>query len=373
MPKPRFVLSTVGISLLLKMASTDEERDTLNRAANQRELQGNALALAERLEGQALEKLLEGDVRANRQLSAELNGLYGLYEGQLAKGRGDLHWLIATDTALGCITAKVVNRFLTQQGLTAESYIPRQLSSSEPLEFSAGIKDLLRWCEETIPGYHPAYEVVFNLTGGFKSLQGYLNIVGMFYADQIVYIFETSPHLLRIPRLPLRVDVETLRDWRMELALMAQGHIYQFDQVANIPAGLLEVDEQGNAALSDWGALIWNRVRQQLLGDDLLPFNRLQYTDDFRQDFKRASAAERAELQAVLAKVSSLLESHNGDISVLKRDGGLQYNNYTGKMTRDGRPIGHFRVSQSRRVSCTAVDGGLRLRRYGEHSINDNP
>ena len=121
------------------------------------------------------------------------------------------------------------------------------------------------------------------------------------------------------------------------------------------------------------GALVWNRVRQQLLGEDLLPFPRLQYTDTFRRDFKSAAQKERAELQEVLAKVAGMLEDKNGDTSALKQDGGLQYDVYTNKHTEDGKSIGHFRVSKSRRVSCTAEDGALRLRRYGEHSINDNP
>jgi CRISPR/Cas system-associated protein Csm6 len=236
------------------------------------------------------------------------------------------------------------------------------------------MKELIRWCEETIPGYRDhGYRVIFNLTGAFKSLQGYLNIMGMFYADEMVYIFETGAQLLRIPRLPLQVDIGALRDHRVELAMMAQGHILPAQQVADIPDGLLETDDAGKATLSDWGALVWNRVRQQLLGEDLLPFPRLQYTDTFRRDFKSAAQKERAELQEVLAKVAGMLEDHRGDTSALKRDGGLQYDVYTNKHTEDGKPIAHFRVSKSRRVSCTAENGALRLRRYGEHSINDNP
>jgi hypothetical protein len=253
-------------------------------------------------------------------------------------------------------------------------YVPEGLSTADPSTFSKGMKKLIRWCEDTIPGYRDAgYRVVFNLTAAFKSLQGYLNIMGMFYADEMVYIFETGAQLLSIPRLPLQVNINALRESRMELAMMAQGHIFPFEQVASIPDGLLEIDNQGSATLSDWGELIWNRVRQELLGEDLLPFPRLQYTDTFRRDFKDAARKDRAELQEVLAKVSGILEDNRGDTSALKRDGGLQYDVYTNKYTKDGRPIGHFRVSQSKRVSCTVEDGALRLRRYGEHSINDNP
>ncbi|MGH8009494.1 MAG: putative CRISPR-associated protein, partial [Candidatus Binatia bacterium] len=74
-----------------------------------------------------------------------------------------------------------------------------------------------------------------------------------------------------------------------------------------------------------------------------------------------------------LAKVAGLLDGHRGDTASLKKDGGLQYDVYTGRKTVEGNPIGHFRVSQGRRVSCVAESGVLCLRRYGEHTVNDNP
>jgi putative CRISPR-associated protein (TIGR02619 family) len=286
-----------------------------------------------------------------------------------------IHFLIATDTALGRIAAGVVCTFLREQGLTVDLYVPPRLSTTDTLSFSHGIKDLIHWCESTIPGYREAkYRVIFNLTGAFKSLQGYLNIVGMFYADELVYIFETGSQLLSIPRLPLQIDVEALNEYRVELALMAQGYIYPLDQIAGIPAGLLEIDQDGNACVSDWGLLIWNRVRRDLLGNDLLPFPRLQYTERFRKDFRQADIGQKTELQETLAKVSSMLESYHGNTSPLKQDGGLQYDDYTNLTTNDGRRIGHFRITLGYRVSCTVEDGALRLRRFGkEEVVNKDP
>jgi putative CRISPR-associated protein (TIGR02619 family) len=372
----KFVLSTVGISVLLNVLDSSEEawRQQLNQKANERQLADELAHKVDELVERAKARLREGNVQVNRRLSAELNGLYGIYQGNLSAGKSDMHYLVATDTALGRKAADVIRAFLRETGLTVDVYVPEGLSTADPSTFSKGMKKLIRWCEDTIPGYRDAgYRVVFNLTAAFKSLQGYLNIMGMFYADEMVYIFETGAQLLSIPRLPLQVNINALRESRMELAMMAQGHIFPFEQVASIPDGLLEIDNQGSATLSDWGELIWNRVRQELLGEDLLPFPRLQYTDTFRRDFKDAARKDRAELQEVLAKVSGILEDNRGDTSALKRDGGLQYDVYTNKYTKDGRPIGHFRVSQSKRVSCTVEDGALRLRRYGEHSINDNP
>ncbi|MGH7961978.1 MAG: putative CRISPR-associated protein, partial [Candidatus Binatia bacterium] len=287
----KFVLTTVGISILLNSLEREEEewRRRLNQAANAPALPEDVQRKVDELCHRGLMLLRQRNVQKNRGLSAELNGLYGLYADQLEHAKGDMHFLIATDTDMGRKAACVIEEFLREQGVGVNTYIPPHLSAREPVSFSRGIKDLMRWCEENIPPYRQKqYHVIFNLTAAFKSLQGYLNIVGMFYADQIVYIFETSAQLLSIPRLPVRVDIEALRAHRVELALMAYGHIYAADQVQGIPAGLLEIDEKGDASLSDWGALIWNRVRAELLGDDLLPFPRLQYTDSFRKDFKQA-------------------------------------------------------------------------------------
>lgn len=376
MSNKRLIVSTVGISVFLNVldASEDAWRSRLNRVANDQQLSGELAQKAEELAARVTARLEQGDVASRRRISAELNGLYGIYEGDLSAGKADMHYLVATDTALGRKAADVICGFLRKNGLSVDVYVPDDLSTATPAAFSKGMKQLIHWCENTIPGYRDAgYQVVFNLTAAFKSLQGYLNIMGMFYADEMVYIFETGSRLLSIPRLPLQVDIGALREHRLELAMMAQGHVFAREQVSSIPAGLLDIDEQGNAWLSDWGLLVWNRVRQELLGDDLLPFPRLQYTEKFRRDYKQASPSERAVLQEILAKVSGLLEDSHGDTTPLKRDGGLQYDVYTGKTTEDGRPIGHFRVSQSRRVSCTVEDGALRLRRYGEHSINENP
>jgi putative CRISPR-associated protein (TIGR02619 family) len=377
MATPKFVLTTVGISLLLNSLEREEEewRRQLNQEANSQALPLEVKQKVAALSSKALGVLRRENIEQSRRLSAELNGLYALYDNQLEQARGDMHYLIATDTVQGAIAAETVKGFLQTYKISVDIYTPPRLSTAEPQAFSTGIKNLMHWCEKIIPNYRQkGYQIIFNLTAAFKSLQGYLNIVGMFYADRIVYIFETGSQLLSIPRLPVHVDIESLRKHRTELALMAQGYISTAEQMQGVPEGLLEIDEKGNASLSDWGQLIWNQVRVQLLGEDLLPFPRLLYADSFRRDFRQANAAERTELQEALAKVAGLLEDHKGDTARLKQDGGLRYDVFTRKKTEDGHPIGHFRVSQNRRISCTAEGGLLRLRHYGEHDVvNNNP
>lgn len=379
MRKARFVLSTVGISLLLSGLTPDEEKEwrpRLNRAANAQVLDVETKAQVEELIQRMSQKLHEAPAVERRRISAELNGLYGLYDGQIDLARHDVLYLVTTDTALGKAAAQILSNFLQPHAALVDIYTPPHLSTATRAVFADGIKALIGWCEECVPGYQAqGYRVIFNLTGGFKSLQGYLTIIGMFYADEMIYIFETGSHLLTIPRLPIQVDYTGLSKFSVQLEMMNAGHMPKLEAVAGIPEGMIEtVAESGVdfAGLSTWGTLIWNRTRDQALSHSLLAFPRLQYSKPFRDEFEHATRGTRIELQSCLAKVSALLEDSQGDSSILKRDGGLRYKDYGGHFD-NGRPIGHFYINQGDRVTCTLEGGYIMLRHFGDHSINDNP
>lgn len=378
MPR-RCVLSTVGMSPFLNVLRPDEGgwRGRLNRLSNAADLSDDpeAAEKVDELELRALGLLEAGDVKSRRKNSAELNGIYGLYDNRLSGAGQDIHFLIATDTALGKRSAALIERFLQKEGLNASVFAPAGLNTASIEGFSGGMKELLMWCEKTIPGYRDAgYEVVFNLTAAFKSLQGYLNIVGMFYADRMVYIFEGSDRLLSIPQLPIQIDAEGLRAHAHRLAMLAAGAVLAPERRGGMPEALLDLDQDGNAMISDWGLLVWNRMKAGILGEAPIAFPRLVWEPSFKKDFAAATAQERISLQETLALVSMLLEDAGGDPAALKRHGGLQYDNYTGKKAVQGRPIGHFRISQGVRASCIAEEGILKLRHFGAHDdVNDNP
>jgi hypothetical protein len=107
-----------------------------------------------------------------------------------------------------------------------------------------------------------------------------------------------------------------------------------------------------------------------LLAQDLLSFPGLEYQAAFRADYDREREVQpRVKLQGTLAKAAVLLKESKGDVSVLKKDGGLRYDKYTNM-----GDIEHFRVTQGVRVSCRSQGGKLTLYRYGkEEDINKNP
>ncbi len=374
---PRYVLSTVGTSLLTNEAGALAPllRETANLTEGELSAE-QRLAIEQRIARVAAE-LDVADASRQRLLSAELNGLHGLYQSSLSAGKPDLHFLLATDTYQARATAGLLEATLRKAGISAvEVVVPPRLSTRSQSAFSSGIRWLIRWCEDTLaPCREARAPVSFNLVGSFKSLQGYMNTIGMFYADEILYIFEDrNSALLRIPRLPVRLDLSFLHAHRTRCALLAEGYTVPVTELADWSETLWEETTPGSglAWLSDWGLLMWERGRDELLADSLLEdLPRVAYAASFRRDFDelRTNRRERIELNKSLARVSVMLEQSNGNTVALRTDGALQYDNYT-KLPG----IGHFRINnRGWRVSCTSDQGRLLLRRFGPHTINDNP
>lgn len=379
----RFIVSTVGTSILTNLIDRNNSNEsiwlgTLRDSANLKrdELTPETKTVIDTLANRALEKFLEDDLKTNRRISAELNGIYGIYDGILSDNSKDLHYLICSDTAQGQKTGELISDFLKEQGFEAVNiYTPPQLSTKDTEAFSNGTKELIKWLEENVPRPGTGYKVIFNLVGGFKSLQGYMNTFGAFYADEVVYIFEAlTSDLIRIPRLPIRIDTRVIENHLTQFAMMAAGEIYPIEELSGIPETLLEPIENGeetSAGLSAWGELVWHRTKSNLLIEEPLPLPRLEYQTGFREDFAKEKDNKRClKLQETLAKVAFILSEDKGATSGLSADGGLRYSRYTNV---EGK-IDHFRVDDNRRVSCQVGRNGLMLRHYGTHDyVNDNP
>ena len=366
----RVVISTIGTSLLTNQINRYEESEKnwytqLRDAANltEKNTSKEVLAIISILKNRAIEKLKKSSIPHIREASAELNGIYGLYTEKLQDGRQDIHWLISTDTAQGKATAEIVKEFLSKQGLSiTEIYTPPGLSTATTEAFSEGIDDLIMWLRDTVLPLKNTYKICFNLVGGFKSLQGYMNTIGMFYSNEIIYIFEgKESNLITIPRLPIKIDESQIEPYAVQFALMDAGGGISLSEVGDIPESMIGEYNQ-EKVLSTWGQLIWGESKRNILSKRLLNFARLQYEDTVREDYNRIrDTREKVTLQENLAKVSALLIKSSGDTSVLFQP--LGYTRYQGS-----NQIDHFRVNDSLRVSCKVIEGGiLSLRRYGSH------
>ncbi len=216
---PRLVISTVGTSLLTNQIDIDDDDEWYNQLEQTANYTTDDInqyyqgigKIINQLKQRAEEKLYDDDtdVEEIRKASAELNGIYGLYDKKLEQGLSDTHLLIATDTAQGRVTAGILESFLQHKGLTnISTCIQSDLSTKSTSTFTEGMAKLIPFLQQTILDCKKdKYQICFNLVGGFKALQGYFNTIGMFYADEIIYVFEGSNEVIKIPKLPVKVDV----------------------------------------------------------------------------------------------------------------------------------------------------------------------
>ena len=368
---PRFILSTVGTSILTNLIDRGNSTEakwwnTLRESANLKpdELDSGTKTVIDTLADRALDELLKNDVKANGRASAELNGIYGIYGGTLPSNSPDQHWLITTDTAQGQKTGELIRDFLKSQGFTVSIFTPEGLSTKDTESFTTGTKELIRWLEDNVPGY-AGYHVIFNLVGGFKSLQGYMNTFGAFYADEVIYIFDApTADLIKIPRLPIQIDDTVIQNHLVQFALMDAGKLYLAHELKGIPETLLEfVEDNGEtyAGLSAWGQLIWNRTKKDLLTEELLDFPKLKYEQTFHDDFKKnqRNADKCLKLQETLAKAAHSLEKSCCNSQELSNDG------LDVKKLREYKSIYRFRIDDFR-VTWSRGKNQLILRRYGD-------
>jgi len=388
---PKLVISTVGTSVLTNQIDRDIDENgcyerlqqTANYTDNEIQHYPEIEQIISELKERAQQELSSNHTDKIRKASAELNGIYGLYNEQIEQGIPDMHLLVTTDTAQGRVAAEVVESFLKSKGLTnISTHTQSGLSTASSDIFVEGMAKLFPFMRENIKKYKDCrYEICFNLVGGFKALQGYFHTIGMFDADEIFYLFEGSNQLIKIPKLPVKVDVSKIEPYKVQLAMMDMGAIStSWKEGQKVPREWVLVIGQ-EMILSAWGQLLWEQCKKELLSQKLLKFPKIDYKSSFFDDYKKIenNLEEQVKLQETLAKASQLLQKSGGDTSILKQDPGLKYDKYSNmkpykNMNGDKVDIAHFRVTQGIRVSCTSSKGILLLHRYGkEPEVNNNP
>jgi len=273
----QLIVSTCGTSLLTNGAS-GELRSELTRYANvgQEEVPPDVWMRIEEHAEKRREELRTAPLERIRELSAELNGILALYGDSWHTGgaQNDMHVLIHSDTWQGETAASMAEEWLRRSGVSASPVCQPGLSTAGAHPFREAMSGLAQWCHKTLPGYREnGYRIVFCLVGGFKCLVGFMQALGMFHADECVYIFEGTSELLRVPRLPVALDAGLEETVRQHLETFRRLEIWKqlpAAECAGIPETLLYPWED-ECELSPWGSLVWGKLRGELLGERLLP------------------------------------------------------------------------------------------------------
>lgn len=296
------LVSTCGTSLLTNGASSDD-RSWLIRVANETEVD------AERL-GNLVEdrraRLREADDAMRRRMSAELNGV-----GAVLKRYGPeqvFHLLVHTDTATGRATAELVQEVVGSQSALVSA---GGLRTNELASFRAALADLTKDLDGLVESYRrQGWFVVFNLTGGFKSLNGYLQTFAMIAADRCVFLFEGAPELMEIPRLPVRLaEVEELREHVDVFRRLAMGYRVEAGAARGAPEALLmQMDDE--VTTSVLGEVAWTRHRPVLFAERLHePLSpKVRVSDAVRRGFAKEEAVHRVQVNEALDEFSAYVD-----------------------------------------------------------------
>ena len=254
-----------------------------------------------------------------KKLSAELNGILTYYQNQIPNtGMPDIHYILVSDTYQGQQVGKIIVAWLNQQNLQAQVVNITDLATNEKDRFRIAMSELISWCEDNIKPLREAqYHVIFNLTGGFKSVQGFLQAISSFYADETIYIFQFSSELLQIPRLPIKLDTQGIIDDNLTIfRRLGLNYPVNKDECKNIPETLLFILEtEENVQLSEWGNLIWLQAKDSYYKKELLPplSNKLLYSDQFKNNIKDLPKNRLREINIRCDQLSRYLDSNKQD------------------------------------------------------------
>jgi len=306
----RYIVSTCGTSLITNNAP-GEDRAFIRSTANLRKCDlGQAdRSRIDNIIEQRRQMLLDSTLEERRMLSAEMNGLIGLMGGNHPQAN-DIFLFLHTDTYQGGEIAQVLSEAVKHDmgGRHSEKRLVRDLNMSNLEEFHLGLSELVRWAHQECRVYREkGYEVIFNLVGGFKTFQGFMQILGMLYADSSIYIFEGegSP-LLRIPSLPLQLDAGLENVFRENLTIFRTllwmgGSSSGFN---GIPETLL-MNIEGEYTFSPWGEIAWNRFREDHYGDGLLdaPTGNIRFSEGFS---RKTRGFDRERLKTLNERIDDL-------------------------------------------------------------------
>jgi putative CRISPR-associated protein (TIGR02619 family) len=259
------LISTCGTSILTNLAAGDE-RSWLTSIANEPDGDDRAYSFIARIEA----TLARTDADQFPRLSAEFAGVRSL-RTQLP-GRLD-HLLVHTDTFIGREAARLVGSLLSAQGENVQLLTAPGLRTSRLADFRLALPDLTRTLDESYltPFERARLPVAFNLTGGFKSLLAYLQTFATLHGLPSFLLFEGAAEAMQIPALPVRLDEEgLLRDHLDRFRRLSLGYPLRATDHPQLPPTLF-ADLDGELLLTEWGELVWSRLRKQALSDGPLP------------------------------------------------------------------------------------------------------
>ncbi len=359
----KMIISTCGTSLYTNNVSAERKNDYFCFAneSDEKKIPESLKESILNVDEIILNKFNSGDINIIKAAGAECNSLISYYNSMVFSNM-DIHFLVKTDTYLGNKTAEHVMNWIQNSGGSVGGYITSSgLNNSNISMFTAALVDLVKWFSENIPLYrNNGYKIIFNLTGGFKSLNGFLQNIAAVYADEVIYIFETGKEMLRIPSLPLKIDSIDIIEKNIKAFLRTS-----FGETIDIYDGLPTlafdcIDEK--CYLNWWGRLIWEEGKKNIMSGKMLePFsNRLRISKDIENQINNLSPDRKYSINNNIMKLCHFLETGKS----LDSMGFKKLTNPKGKLTHE---FYAYSDQDAKRFYCSYEGDVLVVKELGDH------
>lgn len=207
------------------------------------------------------------------RVSAELNSLI-----KMGLTPEDRVVLIATETIEGKLCAELVQKVLAERRMcsNAEVKIIEGLQAQDGRRFQqVGLKNLISYISQFEHG-----DVIFNPTGGFKSVVPYITLAGMLFNKPVKYIHEFSDDVNTLANIPIRFDEELIFSLEDKLhkidtdCFISKKEWQKGIEFADSRYDCLVEESDGRITMSGIGHLMWEKFKADF------PF---EMTDEVRQ------------------------------------------------------------------------------------------
>ncbi len=263
------ILSPVGTSSFTK-GDYPREISQFSNARNLEDIPSDRRKIITGYISQTRELLQSLSLEEVKIRSAELNGIIQYYGNDLNNAPSDIHYLLPSDTFIGKQACLLIQEFLQRYFQDIRIMEIKDLQTSDCDTFQYALSELagqIMYLKEILL---PGQKLIFNLTGGFKAILGFLQSLGMFYADETVYVFEFSKSLLRIPALPVKLEpYEYLWNYASVFRRLDNSLPLESDTYHGIPSSLV-LNLFGEPTLSAYGKIVWDSFRKNIYSQEML-------------------------------------------------------------------------------------------------------
>jgi len=183
-------------------------------------------------------------------------------------------YLISTDTVASRLAAEIIGQVFCDRDGVNVFFNPQfdVIGGLQVYQYDdfvrRGLPGLVNRIHNIAGGFFE--NVIFNIAGGYKGIIPYMTIMAQVNGCDIVYLFEKSEQVMRIPRTPILIDYAIFERYNEHIAMLDNGienypqakskELQVFEELEN--KGLVE-QADGMACLSPLGEIFLKRFNTE--------------------------------------------------------------------------------------------------------------